>query len=259
MIDQAQPADESPTPLLAMVALRSSSFPSAGNILESLRRIAPDAEIGEPTEGCDALAFELNGNDAAVGLMPKHIPWHELEGPCATAWWWPEATEAMRDHTHHAIVFLAGEEGSAAARHVDLTHLTAAVAETTDSAGIYWGGGTVVHKPEHFVDEAKQLSRGDVAPHLWIDMRLEQNDDESYRFFTTGMLQFDKPEIEIERTEKSPQDVLEFCHDMVHYILSQDKSIGEGETVGRTNDERIKVSHGPSMFDEDQRVMRLDY
>jgi Domain of unknown function (DUF4261) len=259
MIDEATPADESPMPLLAMVALRSSAFPSAGELIEALRRIAPKAKVGEPTEGRDALAFELCGNNAAVGLMPKPIPWEEMEGPCATAWWWPEAADAMRDHAQHAIVFLAGDEGDSASRHVDLTHLTAAVAETTDSVGIYWGGGTVVHKPEHFIDEAKQLSHGDVAPHLWIDMRLEQNDDESYRFFTTGMSQFDKPEIEIEHTEKPPQDVLEFCHDMVHYILSQDKSIGEGETVGRTSDERIKVTHGPSMFDEGQRVMRLDY
>ena len=195
MIDQAKPPDESPPPLLAMVALRSPSFPRAGTLFETLRRIAPEAQIGEPTEGEGALAFELNGNNAAVGVMPKPIPWNELEGPCATAWWWPEATGEMRDHTTHAIVFLSGEEGDPVSRHVDLTHLAAAVAETTDPVGIYWGGGTLVHKPEHFIEEAKQLSHGDAAPHLWIDMRLEQNDNDTYRFFTTGMSQFQKPEI----------------------------------------------------------------
>jgi hypothetical protein len=259
MIDQAKPPDVSATPLLALVALRSPSFPTAEKLFDAMRRISTDAMIGEPMEAQDALAFDLNGNNAAIGLVPKPIPWEELEGPCETAWWWPEAAQELRDHTHHAIVFLAGDEGNVVSRHVDLTHLTAAVAEVTDSAGIYWGGGTVVHKPEHFIDEARQLARDAVAPHLWIDMRLEQNDDDSYRFFTTGMSQFDKPEIEIARTEKSPQDVLEFCHDMVYYILSQDKSIAAGETVGRTSDERIEVSHGASMFDETQNVMRLNY
>jgi Domain of unknown function (DUF4261) len=257
--DQAQSAGDAPAPLLAMVALRSSYFPTAGKLLEALRRVTPAAELGAPTGAHNALAFELNGNHTAVGLMPAPIPWTELEGPCATAWWWPEATEMMRDHTHHAIVLLTHVMGSAATRHVDLTHLAAAVAETSDAVGIYWGGGTLVHKPEHFIDEAKQLAHGDVAPHLWIDMRLEQNDDGSYRFFTTGMSQFQKPEIEITRTTKPPPDVLAFCHDMVHYILSRDKSIADGETVGRTGDERIKVSHGPSMLDERQTVMRLAY
>ena len=28
--------------------------------------------------------------------MPAPIPWSNLEGPCATAWWWPDATEKMK-------------------------------------------------------------------------------------------------------------------------------------------------------------------
>jgi len=64
-------------------------------------------------------------------LMPAPIPWSALEGPCATAWWWPEATEKMKHHHSHIILALAGESGNLVQRHVTLTHFTAAVAPET--------------------------------------------------------------------------------------------------------------------------------
>jgi len=205
------------------------------------------------------MAFELGRNPVAIGLMPTPIPWRDVEGPCATAWWWPEATKRMKNHTSHVLVFLGGETGNCIQRHITLTHLTAAVAMHTDAAGIYWGNGTLVHDPQVFIEQAKNLSPGDLPLHLWVDFRVEPNDDASYRLFTTGMKWFDKLEIEIPHSQKQPDEVFDFACSIADYIITKNANIRDGHTVGRSEAERIQATHAPSMWDSKITVLRLDF
>ena len=206
-----QPSDQA-RPLLAMVALNTPSLPEAADLTRGLKTIpgiAIDLDSVQAKEG--TLVFGLGKDNAAVALMPVPIPWSNLEGPCATAWWWPEATERMKNHNSHILVALVGDTGNLIQRHIMLTHLTAAVASHTDAAGIYWGGGTLVHDPQVFIEQARNLSPDSLPLHLWIDFRVEPNDDGSSRLFTTGMKAFGKAEIEIPHSRKQPAEVVDFA------------------------------------------------
>jgi hypothetical protein len=194
----------------------------------------------------------------AISLMPVPIPWSELEGPCATAWWWPEATERMREHESHVIVALMGRAASPVERHILLTHLVSAVAATASAAGIYWGGGTVVHEPIAFQEQSAELTPDNLAPHLWVDMRLEPNEDVSFRYFTTGMESFGCLEIEIDRSRRQPEEILDFGYDIVNYVLMRGAPINDGETFGRSANEKIKVRHKSSMWKR-RTVMKLAF
>jgi hypothetical protein len=247
-------------PIIVMIALNSPRLPSRVTILNAFRERCPDcqaAESGGEEEG--TMMFELDGDLAFVSLMPAPIPWSELEGPCETSWWWPEATERMKPRTHHAIVAFMGQPGDIVQRHIYLSQFVSAVAMNADAAGIYWGNGTVVHEPAAFQDQASHLALDEVDPQLWIDMRLEQNDDDSYRYFTTGLTAFGRPEIEIDRSKQDPQEILEFCYAIICYILNSGATIGDGETIGRLDEEKIRVAYKPSMFDREGDVMKLAY
>lgn len=89
-------------------------------------------------------------------------------------------------------------------------------------------------------------------------MRLEQNDDGSFRYFTTGMNAFGCLEIEVDRTRRQPEAVLDFCYGIVSYVLSRGASIDNGETVGRTAEEKIKVRHKPSLWGRGT-AMKLEF
>jgi len=255
-------SDES-SPLIAFVALNADIPLNAASILDSLQGFAPGANVEEVTESEEnpsSFTFQLNGNMGAVSLMPGPLPWEDLEGPCETAWWWPDAADAMRDHSVHVLVALMGESGSVAERHVLLSALVASVVENSHSAGVYWGGGTLVHEPEEFVTQVRELSTENMLPHLWIDMRLAQNEDESLSFFTTGMIHFNKLEIEIDRATLDPEELLNFCYGIIDYIVTSDVDINHGETIGRTEDEKLAVTHEPSMLhNREDTVMKLTF
>lgn len=250
-------AGDHASPLLAMVALNAPVLPEAERIFPTLRQRYPAAPPPEEVnrEG-DILSFQWGDEMGFLSLIPAPIPWSELEGPCATAWWWPGARDAMQAHNSHIMVILMQGQGDPLTRHVLLTHLTAAVAAAADTAGVYWGSGTLVHEPQMFCEQAAGLTPGHLAPELWIDMRVEPASKGSYRFFTTGMEAFGRLEVEIDSTRCRPEEILDFTYGVIGYLLGG-AEVKPGETIGRSATEKVRVRHAKSMWDRGQ-VMKLD-
>lgn len=205
----------------------------------------------------DMIVFSLRGGNLAISLMPAPIPWSDLEGPCATAWWWPEATERMKSHSFHFVVALIGGEIEAVERRVILTNVVREVASTSDSVGIYWGEGTIVHEPKDFMEMTASISGSKIPGPAWLDVRVEPVGDDAVRCFTTGLAPLGFREIEVVRSTLAPNQVMEFIGDTACYIVNHRKQINHGDTMGRTPTEQYRVSHAPSMFDRAE-VMRLD-
>ena len=250
---------------LAMIVLDTPSLPAPRDLFAtfaSLSGKAIDPATVVAKEG--TLAFDLDGGKAAVALMPVPIPWAPLEGPCETAWWWPEAGAKIQNHTSHLIVALgrnAASEGERDALHqsVTLTQLVAAVAAHVDAAGVFWGGGSLVHDPQVFFEEARHASPKNLPLHLWIDFRIEQNDDGTFRLFTTGMKSLGRMELEIPHSQRQPTEVFDFAYSIADYILTLGAEVRDSQTVGRTDDEKVMATHAPSMLDPKMTVLRLEF
>ncbi|MCX7422054.1 MAG: DUF4261 domain-containing protein [Planctomycetia bacterium] len=246
--------------IVAMLALSSDKMPKPSVVADALRIRLPDGPLPEHVEGDEGtITFHLGSAIAAISLMPVPLPWSELESPCTTAWWWPDAAEEMRDHKQHIIVALIGGEETLLSRHVLLSQLVAAVAAVTDAVGVYWGAGGLVHEPAEFIEQCDELTIENSLPHLWVDLRVEENDDGSLCFFTTGLEAFDQYEMEIERSEQSAEEILDLCYSVVHYLISSSAEIQDGESVGRTGEERVPVTHKPSKWDADRTVLSLEF
>jgi hypothetical protein len=246
--------------LVSMVALDSPSLPPVKEMLESLASVSGttvDAKEVEAREGTLTLAF--GGDRAGVALVPAPIPWSNLEGPCETAWWWPEARARIQGHDSHLLLALGGESDDALRRSLALTHLTAAVAAHVDAVGIYWCCGGLVHDPRVFLEEARSASPKNLPLHLWIDFRIEANGDGTLRLFTTGLKALKKMEIEIPRSRREPKELFDFAYSIADYVLSRGAEIRDGHTVGRCEEEKVPAAHAPSMWDSRMTVLRLDY
>ena len=178
---------------LALVALDSPLLPAGERVAERLARHFPDAPplgISQSTERL--MTCTLGEQPVAVTLAPHPIEPSRLEGPCATAWYWPEATDALRGHSAHLLVMLVDEGGSAVDKSRRLTQFVTAIADQTEALGILWGPGHLIHPRAAFIEQARQMTEDNLPLYLWVDFRIEQAgpadrvDVPTLRLFTTG-------------------------------------------------------------------------
>jgi hypothetical protein len=247
------------TVLSAKIAMASPSLPAPRQILATLSRRFPDC----PSEGSVKLTkteiiFPYGGNMAVVAAMKGPILGDELEDACAAAWWWPQATARLRRHPRHAVVTLMGEHGTMQEKHVRLTHLVAAVARRAETLGIFWENGGIVHEPATFQRQVAALTFKKLVPNLWIDMRSDTIDEGIHRFYTNGMWAFGQLEIEVERARMDREELLDICYPTVRGILESGARIRHGARIVTAAGKKIRVTHGPSLFDPRLKVMKLD-
>ncbi len=244
---------------LALVALERPETPSFARIAAWHQEHFPHAPQPVVAGSTDKLLTLTIGDfTGAVTLVPRPIPASQLEGPTATAWYWPDAAEALRGHEAHLLVTLIDEGGSAVKKSAALTRLTAAIAAVAPSVGIFWGPGRLVHSPDAFIDQALQMRDDNLPLFLWIDFRLEQSDDRSYRLYTTGLEALGQNELEVSHYEGAPQELLDLAYNIAHYLLDQRKVVNDGDTIGVTDQLQVIARRGPSMLGGDMEVIRLE-
>lgn len=218
---------------------------------------APQPTLAGSTE--KLLTFSIGEFTAAAALVDRPVPWSQLEGPCATAWYWPGAAAALRDRPAHLLVTLIDEGGAAVKKAACLTRIVAALAATAEAPGVFWGPGRLVHAADAFVDQAVQMRDDNLPLFLWIDFRIEQNDDGTLRLYTTGLEALGQNELEAAKFRGPPQELLDVAYNIAHYVLDQRKAINDGDTIGVTDDMQATIRRAPSMFGEEMEVLRLEF
>jgi hypothetical protein len=246
---------------LAMIALREPSFPDKDPLIAYIKKTWPDAEsFGSAEPGDDMIFFAGEGTEVAfISLMPAAIPWGDLEYPCATAYGWPKACEELRKSKAHIIVSVAGGDSDAVERHMRTTMLVQAAAHFTKPVGIYWGNAASVWKMDAFEKSAITMSREDPPFPLWFGLKIEAHEDKTRSVFTVGLEHFGVMNVEVQRSKRPVLEVHELVGDIAIYLIKNGPVINDGETVGHTADQKIKVSVGSSIYDPSVKAYRLEF
>jgi hypothetical protein len=243
---------------LTLVALREALLPSMDDMFAEIRRC--DANAAEPTEvRTSPNAFTCRWGDAVVGvaLVPRPIPSSLLEGPSASAWYWPEAAEAVAGHGAHVLINLVDESRDMIEKALRLTALTSAVATAADAVAILWAPAGLIHEPRAFAEQARQSSRESLPLYLWIDIRIQQQAENRHSLFTNGLARLGKREIELESIGASGQQVLEWAYNLAHYQLDRTAIIKDGDTIGLPDGTQFSVRHAKSRIDQTADVLLL--
>ena len=249
-----------PLSWLALVALDQPMLPEFETLTLTLQsNFDGVAELTAAGSTESLLTGSFGENTIAVTLVTRPIPASQLEGPCATAWYWPEATESLRDHPAHLLITMVDEGGRALDKCKQLTQLTTALVIDSPACGVFWGPGRLIHEPSTFVDQARQMTDESLPLFLWIDFRIEQMPDESLRLFTTGLTALGQNELEVSGFQGEPQQLLDHCYNVAYYLLDQAKVVSDGDTLGLTDQLQVTASRRPSMFDEQLEVIALDF
>ena len=224
---------DNPLRWLALIMLEEAELPEFETVARHVAENYADAPTMSVAGTTDNLITCTIGEyTAAITLVPNPVPWAQLEGPCATAWFWPTAADALRDHQAHLLVTLVDEGGKEIPKSTALTQFVTGLVANTRTAGIFWGPGRLVHPPQAFLDQASQLTTDDFPLFLWVDFRVERTDSGGTRLFTTGLEALGYTELEVVDFQGEPQTLLEYAYNIAHYQLNQAKEINEGDTIG---------------------------
>lgn len=246
--------------MFSMVAFGDTPSLDPGDIERRLTEYWPElppCEDAEKKDGC--ISFEFGDALVVIGLIPAPIPWSSLEGPCATSILWPDAADILKPHREHAVVTVSAEVDEIELSKL-LTQVTAAVAAASLQAlGVYWGNGALVISKDLFVETAKELLPDDLPLFIWVDVRAGRDGDRTSAGFTQGMAALGHMEFEAKNAPEPPGELRERLMTLASYVIENGPVISDGDTIGESEDERIRVAHADSSFGANAKVMRLEY
>jgi hypothetical protein len=253
---------QEPEILIGMIAVMDCDMPCAENMFKLYDSLSNNQNIIENIEEKENnILFEVNGELGFISLMPAPIPWGDLEGPCLTAWHWENAEEIMKSHKYHYLISLMpkNEEVTNIERALIITRIIASVLEATDSVGVLWAPGTIINSKEQFITTAKDASVEELPINLWIEFRIEKNENNSFNIITTGMNSLGHKELEIVNSKREITELLGFVYNICNYLLENGPVIKDGDTVGMDADQKINAYYKKSVWSRENEVIQIQY
>lgn len=240
-----------------MVLSRASAPPANKQVVKSLgREFGESARITESKGGVWML--ELEGTiHAFLSYIPAPIPEQEAESAAAGNVLWPGGEKEAAKHRSHIIVGLLGPQPSQPAAMLTLSRLAGCVLKTFNGIGVYWGSGQVAHSRRTFLEILEDASLDSLPLHLWIRFQLFENADNSIGLYTCGLEQFGLMNIEVDRCPWQPVRLLEFIYDLSHYLVDNGPVLGDGDTIGEDELQRIRVKHQSGMHNKKIKVYKI--
>ena len=261
--DQAPKA--APAVNLAFVLLPDAMLPEAKSIIGAYTQFEPNGrlelgrdEAAHPTTHHEILSFTSDaGEGAFVVLFPAPVPNGEADqgaqfsvGSIGTGWTLPP-------HSAHLVVTSTAPPGSDLLQSISrFTSLVAAVAQASGSVGVYWGNAGATHGAEFFTTIATEQG---VTPRimLWTGVSIARPQGK-LSLLSLGMGQLSLPDLLLLAPQSSGNAALETFFDLLAYLASRGSAIPDGDTVGRTADERLQVRYVSSPLDANKKVWRVE-
>ncbi|MGE3675762.1 MAG: DUF4261 domain-containing protein [Polyangiaceae bacterium] len=245
---------------LAMVPLKVSQLPAAQALCDAYAREWPASGQLKPGEAApDGSAVTLEGTQfaALISLTDAPIPASDLEPAYRAALHWPEAKQSIEGHVAHLVVTVISDELDAIDVMLELTRIVGACLLTSEAAGVYWGGGSLVNGVEAFLDDAREMSREYLPLYLWVRFGLMRDKHNTATLYTLGMDQFDLMEVEFVRSKLDLETLTDRAFNVAHHLLDNGPILGDRDTIGLTPTERFLVRHVTSVVDPERTVYSL--
>ena len=233
--------------VLSMPMFKGDSGYSLEKVIEDLKSywgLTVDHIEGDDTTA----SFEIGEECVVITLMPAPIPAEEFESMYSYSYLWKDAEKEVKEHTQHAIVVLLAGNISAVERYSLLTKVNASILRTCETAiGVYQGESTLLLPKDLYLDVANFLLEDMLPIQLWVYIGIINGDKKS-SVYTYGMKEFSKSEIEIIDAHMKGSEVYDFLLPVLDYVLQQDVTLQHGETIGFTEEQKIKITESKSVF-----------
>lgn len=223
----------SETPALklgAAIYLRSRSpLRLAAFVSDFKKRWPEESLIDEGQEG-DCAFFAVGDSRVAIEVRNEPIPQAVTDAVLpSTRRHWPSAETELALHLAHLKIATTPQRGKELGSASALTKIVAALLCVTDSIGVCWLNGPVLHPAQSFVGIASEMFGAGVPPlMLWVGVHWKP---EESLLHTKGLVQFDAPEILIAQQKDPSPEWVEYLLEVAYYAMTSGKEILDGETM----------------------------
>jgi hypothetical protein len=144
-------------------------------------------------------------------------------------------------------------------QELTMAALTAALCRSVPSVAAMLHRGILFHRAELFSDLVQLAhEQGELPPQLLVDVTVAPEPDSRMSFLTHGMVHRQREELYV-TCSASGQGALGFVYELVAWLTSEPEvKLPTGDTVGRSETERVIVQRVPNPTGEGPFVLRLD-
>lgn len=252
---QAQP---SKVDWVVSVILPEAKPFNLGRLAEAVRKRADakDKFIGaEP--GDNLVLLRIGGGTAMVSLMHGPIPKQELQQVCRHAWYWSAACDSVKDHKAHALVVLMGTGLGKLDSALLQTKIVAAVIEESNAVAAYWGVN--LQSRDDFLNGSSKASATSIPVPLWVNYRMSRESSGNFTLSTHGLADFGLMEIESRNAPMPARELFDLVLGASQYLIAKGPVIKDGDTIGHSPQQRIRVRHADSHWNPGQKVYRIEF
>ena len=229
---------ENTNTVLGMLLLPEMKLMDYPNIEES---ILNTWDIGQDDiDGNDqTISFVTEDVTFLIAMIPAPIPSEQLASAVEYSYLWKDARTAFDNQSHIAIAAVG--EKTPLELNVAFTKIVAILLENSDATGVFLTNQALVLPKEFYLAEAATMDDENLPLYLWIYFGLRPGDDGNSAY-TYGLKEFGLKEIEVVNSKYSMEEVVAFIYDASQYVLTGDVELNDGETIGFSEEQKIKVS-----------------
>lgn len=201
----------------------------------------------------NTVTFTIQGEMVALATMAVQIPWGDIQGTAQYAYNWTTAEKDLENHNSHIIVTVMSSNKSEIERFGILTKVLSSILATTNCLGVYQGSQSLLISKEQYLDSAEALKENKIPFDLWIYIGLRKTDSGN-NAYTYGLSSFDKLEMEFINCKLELQEMYNFLGNICAYVINNNVKFKNGETLGYTAEQKIKITQSKGIFVEGQTL-----
>lgn len=224
-------------------------------------KLASQEEIHEWKYNEETMSFSwrIGRSRFVASYEAQPIPKDDIRYASNNSLHWPDAEQEMLKHTAHYTITCTSIHREPWHAALDLSHTIAALAETHNPSGIYWGDASIVHSPESFLKQAsfQHGEVGNIPGSLWVSILFESNTKGGWNIFTDGFSPLGHKDIEIHNSQLKRVELFDFLNTLKQDVLARKLTLTNNLVLDGPEDTKWTLSTGESIIGKPKPVWIL--
>lgn len=242
-------SDESesmPTILQGAVLLEDAESFDLSDVLEELKN-KRNLNFDRIDIGKVFSFFNYGEYEIALVYNKTPITGDDIQGAAKSNIFWNDALNEIQNHKSHILIAIRNVGKYPIQENILFSNIVTALLNNSKSIGVYIKDRNLLLKKDFYLAHVEYMDEQNLPLYIWVYFGISKEDNKQ-SIYTYGLNYFNKLNLEIVNSSQSFNDLAELMYNLVHYIIASDVILKDGETVGHSEEQKLKVTYSPGIF-----------